>query len=157
MFGFVRLAAAGGKQITMAIERTLCILKPDALRRNLIGELVVRIEKAGFQVLAARLEQLDAGRAEGFYAEHRGKPFFTGLVGFMTSGPIVPMVLKGENAVLGLRELMGATNPEQAAAGTLRAEFGQSIDVNTIHGSDSPASAAREIAYFFDESQIHDR
>ena len=141
----------------MSVERTLCILKPDSLSRNLIGELIARIERAGFTVLAARVERLSAERAGGFYAEHRGKPFFDGLINFMTSGPIMPMVLRGENAILGLRELMGATNPEQAAPATLRAEFGQSIDVNTIHGSDSAISALREIDYFFDQTQIHDR
>lgn len=127
------------------------------MSRNLIGELLARIEKANFRVLAARMEHLDRKRAGGFYAEHRGKPFFEGLVSFMTSGPILPMVLEKENAILGLRELMGATNPEQSAPGTLRAQFGQSIDVNTIHGSDSPASALREIEYFFDSTEIHDR
>jgi nucleoside-diphosphate kinase len=141
----------------VSVERTLCILKPDALSRNLIGRLIARIESADFTVLAARVERLDAERAGGFYAEHRGKPFFDGLIDFMTSGPTMPMVLQRENAILGLRELMGATNPGQAAPGTLRAEFGRSIDVNTIHGSDSATSAAREIDHFFDRTQIYDR
>ena len=146
-----------GDTTKVPLERTLCILKPDALGRNLIGKLIARLEKANFTLLAARMERLDQERAGGFYAEHRGKPFFDGLVSFMTSGPIMPIVLEKENAILGLRELMGATNPEQAAPGTLRAEFGKSIDVNTIHGSDSPASARREIEYFFDSSEIHER
>lgn len=141
----------------MSLERTLCILKPDAVSRNLVGELLARIEQASFKLVAARMERLDRARAGGFYAEHRGKPFFEGLVGFMTSGPILPMVLEKENAVLDLRELMGATNPEQAAPGTLRAQFAKSIDANTVHGSDSLASAQREIEYFFNASEIHDR
>ena len=141
----------------MSLERTLCILKPDAVSRNLVGELLARIEQANFKLVAARMERLDRARAGGFYAEHRGKPFFEGLVGFMTSGPILPMVLEKENAVLDLRELMGATNPEQAAPGTLRAQFAKSIDANTLHGSDSLASAQREIEYFFNASEIHDR
>ena len=138
-------------------QRTLCILKPDAVRRNLIGEMTTRIEHAGFVLLAARLMRLDAETAGGFYAEHSAKPFYQGLIEFMTSGPVLPMVLERENAIFGLRELMGATNPKEAATGTLRAEYGESIDVNSIHGSDSPASAAREIAYFFDASHLHER
>ena len=118
---------------------------------------MARIEHAGFVVIAARLQQLDAQAAEGFYAEHKGKPFFGGLIEFMTSGPVLPMVLERDNAIRGLRELMGATNPSEAATGTLRAEYGESIDVNSIHGSDSSASAAREIACFFDEAQIYAR
>ncbi len=138
-------------------ERTLCILKPDTIRRNLIGEMTMRIEHAGFVILAARLMRLDANSAGGFYAEHSAKPFYQGLIEFMTSGPVLPMVLERENAILGLRELMGATDPKEAATGTLRAEYGESIDVNSIHGSDSPASAAREIAYFFKAAHIHMR
>lgn len=141
----------------MSIENTLCILKPDAVRRNLIGEMIAKIEQAGFNVVAARLMHLDAKAAGGFYAEHSDKPFYEGLIGFMTSGPVLPMVLVRENAIQGLRELMGATNPGEAAPGTLRAQYGESIDVNSIHGSDSPASAAREIAYFFKAGEIHSR
>ncbi len=137
------------------MERTLCILKPDAVSRNLIGALIARIEQAGFTLIAARMERLDQDCAGGFYAEHRGKPFFDGLIRFMTSGSVLLMVLERENAIQGLRDLMGATNPKDAAPGTLRAEYGQSIDVNSIHGSDSPTSAEREIAYFFEGSQIH--
>ena len=139
------------------VERTLCILKPDAVGRHLIGEMTTRIEHAGFAILAARLMRLDAEQAGGFYAEHSGKPFYQGLIEFMTSGPVLPMVLERTNAIRGLRELMGATNPKEAATGTLRAEYGESIDVNSIHGSDSAASANREIAYFFAASDIHER
>ena len=119
--------------------------------------MTARIEHAGFAVLAARLTRLDADTAGGFYAEHADKPFYGGLIEFMTSGPLMPMVLERDNAIRGLRELMGATNPKEAATGTLRAEYGESIDVNSIHGSDSSASAAREIDYFFEDSQIHAR
>lgn len=143
--------------LEVSIERTLCILKPDAVSRNLIGALIARIEQAGFTLLAARMQRLDQDRAGGFYAEHRGKPFFDGLIRFITSGPVVLLVLERENAIQGLRGLMGATNPKEAAPGTLRADYGLSIDVNSIHGSDSPASAQREIAYFFDGPQIHAR
>ncbi len=141
----------------MSIQRTLCIIKPDAVARNLIGEIIARIEQAGFTLIAARMERLDAERAGGFYAEHRDKPFFAGLIEFMTSGPVVPMVLERDNAISELRELMGATNPQDAAPGTLRADYAQSIDMNSVHGSDSPASAEREIACFFEPNHMHMR
>ncbi|MBQ62943.1 MAG: nucleoside-diphosphate kinase [Gammaproteobacteria bacterium] len=138
----------------MAIERTFSIIKPDAVGKNVIGDIVSRFEKAGLKVVASRMEHLDQGRARGFYAEHDGKPFFPDLVTFMTSGPIVVQVLEGENAIARNRELMGATNPQEADAGTIRADFAQSIDANAVHGSDSPKSAVREIAYFFTDDQI---
>lgn len=138
----------------MAVERTLSIIKPDAVAKNVIGEILSRFEKNGLVVVAARMQQLTRTQAEGFYAEHNGRPFFPALVEFMTSGPVVVQVLEGENAIARNRELMGATNPKEAAAGTIRADFAQSIDANAVHGSDSAASAAREIAYFFKNSEI---
>ncbi len=138
----------------MAIERTFSIIKPDAVARNIIGKIISRFEKAGLQVVASRMEHLTEAVAGGFYAEHEGKPFFEDLMTFMTSGPVVLQVLEGENAIALNRELMGATNPEEAAPGTIRADFAKSIDANAVHGSDSPESAAREIAYFFAEEQI---
>lgn len=138
----------------MAVERTLSIIKPDAVAKNVIGEIVNRFEKAGLVVVASRMESLTTERAEGFYAEHKGKPFFADLVEFMTSGPVVLQVLEGEEAITLNRELMGATNPKEAEKGTIRADFAQSIDANAVHGSDSPASAHREIGYFFSEKQI---
>ncbi len=154
---FTERPVRGLSYLKVSMQRTLCILKPDAVARNLVGELIARIEQAGFTLLAARMDRLDQERAGGFYAEHRGKPFFNGLIQFMTSGPVMPMVLERENAIQGLRDLMGATNPKEAAPGTLRAKYGQSIDVNSIHGSDSAASAEREIAYFFHGAEIHAR
>lgn len=138
----------------MAVERTLSIVKPDAVGKNHIGAICARFEAAGLRIVALRMLRLDAERAGGFYAEHRERPFFPALIEFMTSGPVVVQVLEGENAIALNRELMGATNPQQAAPGTIRADFASSIDANAVHGSDSPASAAREIAYFFAASEI---
>ena len=133
----------------MAIERTLSIIKPDAVAKNAIGEIVARFEKAGLKIAAMQMKQLSQADAEGFYAEHKERPFFGDLVSFMTSGPVVVQVLEGENAIALNRELMGATNPKEAAEGTIRRDFAESIDANAVHGSDSAASAEREIAYFF--------
>lgn len=141
----------------MAQERTLSIMKPDAVAKNAIGNIVARFEAAGLQVIAMRMEQLSEDKAKGFYAEHDGKPFFADLVTFMTSGPVVVQVLEGDNAIARNRELMGATNPKEADAGTIRADFAESIDANAVHGSDSPTSAAREISYFFTEDAICSR
>ena len=138
----------------MAIERTLSIIKPDAVAKNVIGEIYSRFEKAGLCVVASRMLRLSDAVASGFYAEHRERGFFPALVAFMSSGPVMVQVLEGENAVLCNRELMGATNPKDAAPGTIRADFASSIDANAVHGSDSPASAAREIAYFFAASEL---
>lgn len=138
----------------MAVERTLSIIKPDAVGKNVIGEIVSRFEKAGLNVVAMKMLQLDDDKAGGFYAEHRERPFFKDLVSFMTSGPVVVQVLEGEDAVAKNRDLMGATNPKDAAAGTIRADFAQTIDENAVHGSDSAASAEREVAYFFDANEI---
>jgi len=138
----------------MAVERTLSIIKPDAVAKNVVGEILTRFEKAGLQVVAAKMVQLSDKVAGGFYAEHKERPFFKDLVSFMTSGPVLVQVLEGENAIAMNRELMGATDPKKAAPGTIRADFAQSIDANAVHGSDSPASAAREIAYFFAESEL---
>ncbi|MBG58696.1 MAG: nucleoside-diphosphate kinase [Porticoccus sp.] len=138
----------------MAIERTLSIIKPDAVSKNVIGQIYSRFEKAGLKVVAAKMMHLSEEKAGGFYAEHKERPFYTDLVGFMTSGPVMIQVLEGENAVIVNRDLMGATNPKEAAAGTIRADFAESIDANAVHGSDSPASAAREISYFFDDGEI---
>ncbi|QPK63170.1 nucleoside-diphosphate kinase [Methylomonas sp. LL1] len=141
----------------MAIERTFSIIKPDAVAKNVIGEIVSRFEKNGLRVVASKMLQLSQEQAEGFYAEHKERGFFKDLVSFMISGPVVVQVLEGENAVLKNRELMGATNPKEAAAGTIRADFAVSIDENAVHGSDSPESAAREIAYFFSADELCDR
>ena len=138
----------------MAVERTLSIIKPDAVAKNLIGKIYDRFEEAGLQIVAARMLRLSDAVAGGFYAEHRERPFYGDLVAFMTSGPVVVQVLEGENAIARNRELMGATNPQEAAAGTIRADFASSIDANAVHGSDSPQSAAREIAYFFAASEL---
>ncbi|MEE4360770.1 MAG: nucleoside-diphosphate kinase [Pseudomonadales bacterium] len=141
----------------MAIERTLSIIKPDAVAKNAIGEIIARFEKAGLRVAAARLMHLSREQAAGFYAEHAERGFFEDLIAFMTSGPVLVQVLEGEGAIARNRELMGATNPKEAAAGTIRADFAESIDANAVHGSDSPASAAREIAYFFSALDVHAR
>ena len=138
----------------MATQRTLSIVKPDAVAKNVIGEIITRFEKAGLRVVAAKMLHLSREQAEGFYAEHKERPFFGDLVGFMTSGPVVVQVLEGENAIAANRELMGATNPKEAAVGTIRADFAESIDANAVHGSDSPASAEREVAYFFSAEEI---
>ncbi len=138
----------------MAVERTLSIIKPDAVAKNVVGQILSRFENAGLSVVAAKMVQLSQSDAEGFYAEHKERPFFKHLVSFMTSGPVVVQVLEGEGAVLKNRELMGATNPKEAEAGTIRADFAESIDANAVHGSDSAASAAREIGYFFAETEL---
>lgn len=133
----------------MSIERTLSIIKPDAVARNVIGEIYSRFERAGLKIVAARMEHLTREQAEGFYAVHRERPFFGALVEFMTSGPVMIQVLEGENAISLNRELMGATDPQQAAPGTIRADFAESIDANAVHGSDGPDTAKTEIEYFF--------
>lgn len=138
----------------MATERTLSIIKPDAVAKNVIGQIYSRFESAGLKIVAAKMVQLSQADAEGFYAEHAERPFFKDLVAFMTSGPVTVQVLEGEGAVLKNRDLMGATNPKEADAGTIRADFAESIDANAVHGSDSAASAAREISYFFQESEL---
>lgn len=138
----------------MTVERTLSIIKPDAVAKNVIGEIIARFEQAGLKIAALKLQQLTKEQAEGFYAEHKARPFFGDLVEFMTSGPVVVQVLEGEGAIVKNRDLMGATNPQEAEAGTIRADFAQSIDANAVHGSDSPESAAREISYFFDAADL---
>lgn len=138
----------------MAIERTISIIKPDAVAKNVIGEIYSRFEKAGLKIIAARMVHLSREQAEGFYAVHRERPFFNDLVSFMISGPVIVQVLEGENAVATNRDLMGATNPKEAAPGTIRADFAVSIDENAVHGSDSPAAAAEEIAYFFQPNEL---
>ena len=138
----------------MAIERTLSIIKPDAVAKNVIGEIYSRFEKAGLKVVAAKMLRLDDELAGGFYAEHRERGFFGDLIAFMTSGPVMVQVLEGEGAVLKNRELMGATNPADAEAGTIRADFAVSIDANAVHGSDSVESAQREVSYFFKDEEI---
>ncbi len=141
----------------MAVERTLSIVKPDAVAKNVIGQIYTRFEQAGLKIVAAKMLRLSDDVAGGFYAEHRERPFFKDLVGFMTSGPVVVQVLEGEDAIAKNRELMGATNPQEAAEGTIRADFAETIDANAVHGSDSPESAAREIAYFFAASELCER
>lgn len=138
----------------MSNERTLSIIKPDAVAKNVIGEIYTRFEKAGLRIVASKMLHLSQQQAEGFYAEHKERPFFGDLVAFMTSGPVVVQVLEGDGAIAKNRELMGATNPKEAAAGTIRADFAESIDANAVHGSDSAASAEREVAYFFNDSEI---
>ena len=141
----------------MALERTLSIVKPDAVAKNVVGEVYSRFEKNGLKVVAAKMKQLSKQEAEGFYAVHRERPFFNALVNFMISGPVMVQVLEGDNAVLKNRELMGATNPKEAAAGTIRADFADSIDANAVHGSDSLENAAIEIAYFFPATDVYAR
>ena len=141
----------------MALERTLSIVKPDAVAKNVIGEIYARFEKAGLKVVAAKMKHLSKQEAEGFYAVHRERPFFPALVNFMSSGPVMIQALEGEGAVLKNRELMGATNPKDAAAGTIRADFADSIDANAVHGSDSLENAAIEIAYFFPATDVYAR
>lgn len=138
----------------MASEQTLSIIKPDAVAKNAVGQILSRFEAAGLKVIACKMQQLSSEQAEGFYAEHSERSFFKDLVAFMTSGPVSVQVLAGENAIMANRDLMGATNPKEAAAGTIRADFAESIDANAVHGSDSSTSAAREIAYFFNDSEI---
>ena len=139
----------------MAIERTLSIVKPDAVERGLVGAIIDRFEKGGLKPVAIRLERLSAAVAEGFYAVHRERPFFRDLVAYMTSGPVVVLVLEGERAILANREIMGATDPAKAAAGTIRKLFAQSIERNSVHGSDAPETARTEIAYFFRATEQH--
>ena len=141
----------------MALERTLSIIKPDAVAKNVIGEIYSRFEKAGLKVAAAKMKQLSRAEAEGFYAVHRERPFFNALVEFMISGPVMIQVLEGENAIAKNRELMGATNPKEAAPGTIRADFADSIDANAVHGSDAAETAAVEIAYFFPSTDVYAR
>lgn len=138
----------------MALERTLSIIKPDAVVKNVIGQIYTRFEKAGMQIVAAKMKQLSRAEAEGFYAVHRERPFFKPLVEFMVSGPVMIQVLEGEGAIAKNRELMGATNPKEAAAGTIRADFAQSIDANAVHGSDGPDTARFEIGYFFSATEL---
>src|SRR5437868_7748191 len=138
----------------MALERTLSIVKPDGVSRNLIGQVYRRFEKAGLSIIASRMIHLSQREAEGFYAVHRERPFFKDLVKYMTSGPVVVQVLEGENAIAKNREIMGATDPKKAAPGTIRADLAESIEANTVHGSDAPETAAKEIAYFFRETEI---
>jgi nucleoside-diphosphate kinase len=138
----------------MAVERTLSIIKPDGVEKNLIGEIYKRFESAGLKIVAARMLHLTREQAEGFYAVHRARPFFADLVNYMISGPVVVQVLEGDGAVAKNREIMGATNPADAAAGTIRKDFAASIEENVVHGSDGPDTAAAEIAYFFKEGEI---
>ena len=141
----------------MAVERTLSIIKPDAVAKNVIGEIYSRFERAGLKIVAAKMTWLARPDAEGFYAVHRGKPFFDGLIEFMTSGPVLIQVLEGENAIAKNRDLMGATDPKRAAPGTIRADFARNIDANAVHGSDGSDTARVEIAYFFPTLEIHSR
>ncbi|OSI09827.1 nucleoside-diphosphate kinase [Neisseria sp. Dent CA1/247] len=138
----------------MAIERTISIIKPDAVAKDVIGQIYTRFESNGLRIVAAKMKHLSTKEAQDFYAVHKERPFFADLVSFMTSGPVMIQVLEGENAVAKNRELMGATNPKEAAAGTIRADFAESIDANAVHGSDSLENAAKEIAYFFSESEL---
>lgn len=141
----------------MALEKTFSIIKPNAVKKNAVGEIIARFEKRGLRIAAAKFTKLSREKAEGFYIEHKERPFFGSLVNFMTSGPVLLMVLEGEGAVLLNREIMGATDPAKAAPGTIRKDFADSIEANAVHGSDSPQSAEREIAYFFDKSEINGR
>lgn len=141
----------------MAVERTLSIIKPDAVAKNVIGHIYTRFEKAGLNIIAARMLRLSRAQAEGFYAVHKERQFFKDLVDFMISGPVMVQVLEGENAIQKNRDLMGATDPKKAEKGTIRADFAKSIDANAVHGSDSPQSAATEIAYFFPKQEIYSR
>src|SRR5690349_19720880 len=141
----------------MALERTLSIIKPDAVAKNVIGEIYTRFEKAGLKIIAAKYKQLSRAEAEGFYAVHKERPFFKALVDFMISGPVMIQALEGEGAILKNRDLMGATDPKKAAPGTIRADFAQSIDANAVHGSDAPETAAVEIAFFFPGMNVYSR
>ena len=138
----------------MALERTFSIIKPDAVAKNVIGQIYSRFENAGLKIVASKMLRLSREKAEGFYAEHRERPFFNDLVEFMTSGPVVVQALEGENAINLNRQLMGATNPKEAEAGTIRADFAATIDANAVHGSDSAAAAEREVAYFFAQDEL---
>ncbi|MBE7416314.1 MAG: nucleoside-diphosphate kinase [Ideonella sp.] len=141
----------------MAIERTLSIIKPDAVAKNAVGQILARFEAAGLKIVAARMMHLSRADAEAFYAVHKARPFFNDLVGFMISGPVMVQVLQGDNAIAKNRELMGATDPKKAAKGTIRADFADSIDANAVHGSDAPETAAIEVAFFFPGMAIHGR
>jgi nucleoside-diphosphate kinase len=141
----------------MALERTLSIIKPDAVKKNVIGQILARFEAAGLRIVAARMMHLSRAEAEGFYAVHRQRPFFPDLVEFMTSGPVLVQVLEGDNAIAKNRELMGATDPKKAAKGTIRADFADSIDANAVHGSDSAENARVELAYFFPACEVYSR
>lgn len=141
----------------MGKERTLSIIKPDAVGKHHIGDIISRFEKEGLQVIAAKMQHLSKDQAEGFYAVHRERPFFKDLVTFMITGPVLIMVLEGENAILKNRDIMGATDPKKAAAGTIRADFAKSIDENAVHGSDAPETAQKEISYFFKAEEIWPR
>ena len=138
----------------MAIERTFSIIKPDAVAKNVIGEIVSRFEKAGLKIIASKMLHLSREQAEGFYAVHKERPFFGELIDFMVSGPVVVQVLEGENAITQNRAIMGATNPAEAEAGTIRADFAETIDENAVHGSDAPETAKTEIAYFFSDEEL---
>lgn len=138
----------------MAIETTFSIVKPNAVKKNVIGKILTRFEDSGLEVVAAKMTRLSREKAEGFYIEHKDRPFFESLIRFMTSGPVLLMALRGENAVLRNREIMGATDPSKAAAGTIRKDFADSIEANAVHGSDSVASATREVSYFFDKNEV---
>jgi nucleoside-diphosphate kinase len=141
----------------MSLERTLSIIKPDAVKKNVVGQILARFEKAGLRIVAARMTHLSRAEAEGFYAVHRQRPFFRDLVDFMISGPVLVQVLEGENAIARNRELMGATDPKKAEKGTIRADFADSIDANAVHGSDSAENARTEIAYFFPACEVYSR
>ena len=141
----------------MALERTFSIIKPDAVRRNLIGDIYSRFEKAGLVIIGSRMLRLTSEQAGGFYAEHEGKPFFEDLCSYMKSGPVMIQVLEGEDAISVKRRVMGATDPKEAAPGTIRADFAESIDANAVHGSDSPTSAEREITFFFKDDELLSR
>ena len=141
----------------MAVERTLSIIKPDAVKKNVIGQILARFEAAGLRIVAARMTHLSRAEAEGFYAVHKARPFFGDLVQFMTSGPVLVQVLEGDNAIAKNRELMGATDPKKADKGTIRADFADSIDANAVHGSDAVDTAKTEIAYFFPASEVYSR
>ena len=141
----------------MAIERTLCIIKPDAVAKSLIGAIDARLETAGLRIVGAKMLHLTRQQAEGFYAVHKERPFFNDLVKFMTSGPILVQVLEGENAIANNREVMGATDPSQAAPGTIRAEFAENVEQNAVHGSDAPETVKTEISFFFSEDEIYPR
>jgi nucleoside-diphosphate kinase len=150
-------APGSPRSAIMAVERTLSIIKPDAVAKNVVGQILARFEAAGLKIVAARMMQLSTADAEAFYAVHRQRPFFKDLVSFMISGPVMVQVLEGENAILKNRELMGATDPKKADKGTIRADFADSIDANAVHGSDAAETAATEIAFFFPSMQIHSR
>lgn len=141
----------------MSTELTLSIIKPDAVKKSVIGEIYSRFEKGGLNIVAAKMLHLSREQAEGFYAVHKERPFFNDLVSFMISGPVMVQVLQGENAIAKNREIMGATNPKEAAAGTIRADFADSIDANAVHGSDAPETAQQEVAFFFEPSEICER